>query len=267
MESIFEKSKNPYGNIAHVIAVMSGKGGVGKSSVSALVASSLTQRGLKVGILDADITGPSIPKIFGVHGPIQTEENAMLPVKSQNGTQIISSNLLLEHEDDPVIWRGPMIGGMIKQFFEEVRWGDLDCLVVDLPPGTGDVPLTVMQTLPLDGLIVVTSPQELVTMIVKKAIHMADRMRVPIYGLIENMSYFECPCCGTKTDIYGESKAAAVADSSGIPLLGRLPIRPDVARLSDAGKIEEIPTTMPEFFSEITDNLMVRLGKMPAPPQ
>lgn len=257
------KSKNQFGRIDQVIAVMSGKGGVGKSSVTALLASALNERGFQVGILDADITGPSIPKVFGVRGRLQTYDGHLLPAVSDHGVKLISSNLLLEHEDDPVIWRGPLVGGMIKQFFEEVDWGDLDCLLVDLPPGTGDVPLSVMQTLPVTGLVVVSSPQELVTMIVKKAIHMAAKMNIPVLGLIENYSYFECPDCGKRIEIFGKSKAQSIAAEAQIPLLGRLPIRPELAEKSDAGQIEAIHQANPEFFKEVIGNFLAQsnLGK------
>jgi ATP-binding protein involved in chromosome partitioning len=253
---IFEKLQNPYGAIKKVIAVMSGKGGVGKSSVTALLAAGLTEKGFKVGVLDADITGPSIPKLFGVHGRVTTAGNIMLPQESVKGTKLMSINFLLEKEDDPVIWRGPLLGGVIKQFFEEVDWGDLDFLIVDLPPGTGDVPLTVMQSLPLSGLVVVTSPQELVAMIVRKAIHMAEQMPVPIFGLIENMSYFECPDCKRRTEIFGKSATAEVAQNAGLPLLGRLPILPEVAQLGDEGRIEAVNDLCLGFFDGIVEGLL-----------
>ncbi|HEY8463298.1 MAG TPA: Mrp/NBP35 family ATP-binding protein [Bacillota bacterium] len=255
-EQVFAKLHNPYGTINQVIAVMSGKGGVGKSSVTALLASGLTQKGFKVGVLDADITGPSIPKLFGVKGRAEAIGNIIQPKVSVKGTKLMSINFLLEQEDAPVIWRGPLLAGVVKQFFEEVDWGELDFLVVDLPPGTGDVPLTVMQSLPLSGLIVVTSPQELVALIVKKAIHMAEKLQIPILGLIENLSYFECPECNKKTEIFGKSTAAAVARNTGIPLLGRLPLRPEVAQLGDEGKIEAVNDICLGFFEEIVEELL-----------
>jgi ATP-binding protein involved in chromosome partitioning len=253
---VFEKLRNQYGVIKNVIAVMSGKGGVGKSSVTALLAAGLTEKGLKVGVLDADITGPSIPKLFGVKGRVATAGNSILPQTSVKGTKLMSINFLLENEDEPVIWRGPLLGGVIKQFFEEVDWGDLDYLVVDLPPGTGDVPLTVMQSLPLSGLVVVTSPQQLVTLIVKKAIHMAEQMQIPILGLIENMSYFECPDCKRRTEIFGKSTTAEVAQKAGITLLGRLPIISEVAQLSDEGRIEAVNDICLGFFDGIVEGLL-----------
>lgn len=255
-QHVFEKLHNPHGTIKHVVAVMSGKGGVGKSSVTALLASTLTQKGYKVGVLDADITGPSIPKVFGVKARAEAIGNVIQPLKSVKGTKLMSINFLLEQEDAPVIWRGPLIAGVVKQFYEEVNWGDLDFLVVDLPPGTGDVPLTVMQSLPLSGLIVVSSPQELVALIVKKAIHMAAQMQIPVLGLIENMSYFECPDCKRKTEIFGKSTAAEVAQTFGIPLLGRLPIIPEVAALSDEGKVEAVNDICLGFFDGIVEEVL-----------
>jgi Mrp family chromosome partitioning ATPase len=255
-QHVFEKLRNPYGTIKKVIAVMSGKGGVGKSSVTALLASGLTAKGFQVGVLDADITGPSIPKLFGVHGRVTTAGNIILPQESVKGTKLMSINFLLEKEDDPVIWRGPLLGGVIKQFFEEVDWGDLDFLLVDLPPGTGDVPLTVMQLLPLSGLVVVTSPQELVAMIVNKAIHMAQQMQIPILGLIENLSYFECPDCKRRVEIFGKSATADVAQKAGLPLLGRLPIMPEVAQLGDEGRIEAANDICLGFFDQIVEDLL-----------
>ncbi len=251
------KSQNPFGRIDQVIAVMSGKGGVGKSSVTALLASALKERGFQVGILDADITGPSIPKLFGVAGRLQTYDGHIIPAESGHGVKMVSSNLLLENEEDPVIWLGPLVGGMIKQFFEEVDWGDLDFLLVDLPPGTGDVPLSVMQTLPVTGLVMVSSPQKLVAMIVKKAIHMAERMQIPVVGLIENYSYFQCPDCRKRVEIFGASRAQSIAAEVRIPLLGRLPIRPELAEKGDAGQIEAVHRDEPEFFKEVTDNFLV----------
>jgi ATP-binding protein involved in chromosome partitioning len=256
---VFEKLQNPYGAIKNVIAVMSGKGGVGKSSVTALLASGLTEKGFKTGVLDADITGPSIPKLFGVHGRVTTAGNIILPQESVKGTKLMSINFLLEKEDEAVIWRGPLLAGVVKQFFEEVDWGDLDFLLVDLPPGTGDVPLTVMQSLPLSGLVVVASPQQLVAMIVKKAIHMAQQMQIPILGLIENMSYFECPDCKRKVEIFGKSATAEVAQNTGLPLLGRLPLMPEVAQLSDEGRIETVNDICLGFFDAITDGLLQQL--------
>lgn len=254
----FEKIQNRYGIIKKVVAVMSGKGGVGKSSVTALLASALNKKGFRVGVLDADITGPSIPKVFGIKQKAEVIGEAILPPESVNGVKIMSINLLLENEEDPVIWRGPLIAGTVKQFYEQVDWGDLDYLVVDLPPGTGDVPLTVMQSLPLNGMIVVSSPQELVALIVKKAINMAGKLNIPILGLIENMSYFECPDCKRKTELFGKSRSQDVASETGIALLGRLPIIPEVAKLSDEGKIEAVESICPGFFDEVVTNLLAK---------
>ncbi|NLW06663.1 MAG: Mrp/NBP35 family ATP-binding protein [Clostridia bacterium] len=224
--------------IKHVIGVMSGKGGVGKSSVTSLLAVAFKKAGYKVGILDADITGPSIPRIFGVHRPPENIGNGLLPAQSVGGIKIMSLNLLLPNEDDPVIWRGPIISGAVKQFWTDVIWGDLDYLIVDLPPGTGDAPLTVLQSLPLDGLVIVSSPQELANMVVRKAVKMATNMKVKILGMVENMSYVSCPDCGKKLYIFGPSRAEAAAAEAGIPLLGSLPLDPELTALSDHGKIE-----------------------------
>ncbi|SFQ98413.1 Mrp/NBP35 family ATP-binding protein [Desulfoscipio geothermicus] len=230
--------QNDYNEIKHVIAVMSGKGGVGKSSVSALVALNLARKGYRVGILDADITGPSIPKLFGLSGRPEHDGNVVFAKQTDGGIKVMSLNLLLESEDQPVIWRGPVIAGAVKQFWTDVAWGKLDFLVVDLPPGTGDVPLTVMQSLPLDGVIIVTSPQDLANMVVKKAVNMANHMNVPILGFVENMSYLRCPDCGKEIKVFGESHAAALTTSMGLRLLERLPIDPALAELCDAGRIE-----------------------------
>ncbi|BCV21893.1 Mrp/NBP35 family ATP-binding protein [Moorella sp. Hama-1] len=226
-------------HIKHVIGVMSGKGGVGKSSVTALLALALKEEGYRVGILDADITGPSIPRIFGLHRPPEGTANGMIAPESDGGTRIMSLNLLLPHEDDPVIWRGPLIGGAVKQFWTDVIWGDLDYLLVDLPPGTGDAPLTVLQSLPLDGLVIVSSPQELAHMVVRKAVKMATIMNVRILGLVENMSFARCPGCGREIYIFGPSRAEAAAAEASIPLLGTLPLDPELTALSDNGRVEE----------------------------
>jgi len=253
--NIFNKSHNPYSSIKRTFAVMSGKGGVGKSSVTALLAAGLRRKGYKVGILDADITGPSIPKVFGIKGRAEVIGDIIIPRESVGGVKIISINLLLEKEDDPVIWRGPLLAGTVKQFYEQVDWGDLDFLAVDLPPGTGDVPLTVLQSLPLDGLIVVTSPQELVALIVKKAVKMAEKMEIPIWGFIENMSYLECPECRKKIEPFGKSRIEKVSGETGLPILGKLPILPELAELSDEGKIESVDLICGGFFEEIIENL------------
>lgn len=241
-------------DIKNVLAVMSGKGGVGKSSISGLLAVTLARRGFRVGILDADITGPSIPKMFGLKERPDATEQAIYPVKTPVlGIEVISLNLLLPNEDDPVVWRGPLLAGAVKQFWTDVAWGSLDYLIVDLPPGTGDVPLTVMQSLPLNGLIIVTSPQDLTNMVVKKAIKMARQMGVPILGMIENMSYLACPSCGEKIRLFGPSHGEEVARSMGILLLDVLPIDPELAALCDSGQIEnyqkDIMKDFPFFHS------------------
>lgn len=230
---------NAYSSIKHVIGVVSGKGGVGKSFVTASLAAAMRKKGYKVGILDADITGPSIPKMYGIHGQAVGNEQGILPAVAEDGTKIMSVNLLIDNEDAPVIWRGPVIAGAVKQFWTDVVWGELDYLFVDMPPGTGDVPLTVFQSLPVDGIIVVTSPQELVSMIVGKAVRMAEMMDIPVLGLVENMSYLTCPDCGKEIDVFGKSTVADVAKEYGIDVLGRLPIDPKLATACDNGEIED----------------------------
>lgn len=224
--------------VRKVIGVVSGKGGVGKSLVTSLLAVLLNRRGYSVGIMDADITGPSIPKAFGIHEKAEGIEGGILPVRSKTGIDIISINLLLENESDPVVWRGPVIAGVVKQFWSDVIWNDVDFLFVDMPPGTGDVPLTVFQSLPLDGIIVVASPQELVSMIVEKAVKMAAMMQIPIWGLVENMSYVECPDCGKKLSVFGESHIDEIGARYGIPVLAKIPINPALAKAVDQGVIE-----------------------------
>ena len=236
-QSLLEKP-NAMSNIGKVIGVVSGKGGVGKTLVSSLLAVSMQRLGKNVGIMDADITGPSIPKAFGIRQKADACEFGIIPAKSKMGLDIMSINLLLENESDPVVWRGPVIAGVVKQFWTDVIWKDIDCLVVDMPPGTGDVPLTVFQSLPVDGIVIVTSPQELVSMIVEKAVKMAKLMNIPILGIIENMSYFECPDCGKCHSIYGESHIEEIAAQYDIPVLAKLPIDPQLAKLCDQGTIE-----------------------------
>ena len=225
-------------SIKKVIGVVSGKGGVGKSLVTSMLAVLFNRRGYNTAVLDADVTGPSIPKIFGIHTGINTNEWGMLPAKSKTGIEVMSVNLLLENENAPVIWRGPVIAGAVKQFWTDVIWSDVDYMFVDMPPGTGDVPLTVFQSLPVDGIVIVTSPQELVSMIVAKAVNMAKMMNIPILGIVENMSYFQCPDCGKITSIFGESRIDSVAAENGTKILGRLPINPELARLCDDGVLE-----------------------------
>ncbi|MCD8051960.1 MAG: Mrp/NBP35 family ATP-binding protein [Clostridiales bacterium] len=247
---------NQYSNVKHVIAVMSGKGGVGKSMVTASLAVATAKLGYKVGILDADITGPSIPKSFGVHERAIGVDEGIVPAVTRTGVKIMSLNLLTEHETDPVVWRGPVIAGVVKQFWTDVYWGDIDYLFVDMPPGTGDVPLTVFQSLPVDGILVVTSPQDLVSMIVAKAVNMATLMNVPILGLIENYSYFECPDCGMRHRIFGESHIAEVAVENHLPVLAQLPIDPAIAAAVDAGMVENIePNGLADTASIVTSML------------
>jgi len=235
---------NSFSSIQKVIAVMSGKGGVGKSSVTSLLATSLSRKGKKVGILDADFTGPSIPKVFGLNDNMaKTGPMGILPEVTAGGIKVMSINLLMEKKDDPVIWRGPILSNTVKQFFSEVVWGDLDYLFIDLPPGTGDVPLTIMQSLPINGIVIVSSPQELVKLIVTKSIKMAKMLNVPLIGLVENMSYLECPDCKKIIKLFGESSIEEVSEETGIPVLARLPIDPEFAALCDSGKVEDYTKT------------------------
>lgn len=227
-------------NIKNVIAVVSGKGGVGKSLVTSLLASSMHKRGHHTAILDADITGPSIPKAFGIHQKAYANEFGLLPVKSKGGIDVMSINLLLDNDTDPVLWRGPVIAGAVGQFWSDVIWSDVDYMFVDMPPGTGDVPLTVFQSIPVKGIIVVASPQELVSMIVEKAVRMAEMMNIPVLGIVENMSYFECPDCGKRHSIFGESHIDETAAKHGISTVAKLPIDPSIAAACDQGRIEEV---------------------------
>lgn len=234
------EAMNAYSNIKHVIGVVSGKGGVGKSFVTSSLEVQMAKAGYKVGILDADITGPSIPKMFGAHGQLVGDEKGMYPYETKEGIKIVSINLLMEDEEAPVVWRGPVIAGAVKQFWNEAVWGDVDYLFVDMPPGTGDVPLTVFQSLPVDGIVIVTSPQELVQMIVKKAFHMANMMHIPVLGLVENFSYLKCPDCGKKIALFGESNIDEVAAKEGTRVLGKLPLDPAYAKAADAGAFYEM---------------------------
>lgn len=234
----FKKPLREGASVKKVIAVVSGKGGVGKSLVTSLLASEMQRRGHNCAVLDADITGPSIPKAFGMHEKAVGTENALLPCVSSTGIEVMSINLLLDDETDPVIWRGPVIGGVVTQFWTDVLW-DVDYLLVDMPPGTGDVTLSVFQSIPLSGIVVVASPQELVGMVVEKAVKMAEKMAVPIVGLVENMSYLVCPDCGRKIYLFGEGRSAEAAKKHGIPLLTQMPIDPQLAALTDEGRIEE----------------------------
>ncbi|MCQ2452604.1 MAG: Mrp/NBP35 family ATP-binding protein [Oscillospiraceae bacterium] len=234
-----KEASNANSTIPKVYAIVSGKGGVGKSLVTSLMAGNAARKGMKVGVLDADITGPSIPKAFGITQRAFSDGEAIIPCETEKGTKVMSVNLMLANDTDPVVWRGPVISGVVKQFWTDVAWGDIDCMFIDMPPGTGDVPLTVFQSLPIDGIIIVTSPQELVGMIVEKAVKMAEMMSVPVVGLVENMSYFECPNCKEKHHIYGESHIDEIAAAHGITKVAKIPMQSSLAGLCDAGKIED----------------------------
>ena len=236
----FRKILHEGSSVKKVIAVVSGKGGVGKSLVTSLMASEMQRRGYNAAVLDADITGPSIPKSFGVTEHARGTQEYLLPVTTHTGLQLMSINLILENETEPVVWRGPVIAGAVTQFWTDVLWTDVDYMFVDLPPGTGDVPLTVFQSLPIDGVIIVTTPQDLVGMIVAKAVNMANMMNVPVLGLVENMSYFKCPDCGKEHAIFGESKVEQIAREFGIEHTARLPIDPVIAAMVDAGEVESV---------------------------
>lgn len=238
----FLAAPNPRSRVGRLIGVLSGKGGVGKSMVTELLAVRLSREGRKTGILDADITGPSIPQAFGVKGPILQNQDGLIPPQSKGGVSLMSINLLLEHTTDPVAWRGPIISGTVKQFWSDVDWGTLDVLLVDMPPGTGDVALTVFQSLPLDGAIIVTTPQDLVSMIVSKAVNLEKMMprKVPILGVIENMSYLTCPHCREKINLFGRSHLEEFAAANGLPVLGRIPLDPALTQAVDEGRVEEV---------------------------
>lgn len=239
------EEQNIFSNIKHVVGVVSGKGGVGKSLVTASLANMMASQGYRVGIMDADITGPSIPKMYGLHGPAQVVDECIQPIRTKNGIQVMSINLLLPDEESPVIWRGPILAGMVKQFWTDVAWGELDYLFVDMPPGTGDVPLTVFQSLPVDGVVIVTSPQDLVQMIVKKAYNMAKAMNIPVLGVVENYSYLVCPDCGKKISVFGKSCIDEVAGELELPVLGKMPI--------DAGLAEAVEN---ERFYEVSNEYL-----------
>ena len=233
---------NPKASVKKVIAVVSGKGGVGKSTVTSLLAVGMSRKGKRVGVLDADITGPSAPTAFGVNECQGATQDGLYPALTKGGIQVMSINLLLDNSTDPVVWRGPVIAGAVKQFWTDVVWEDVDYMFVDMPPGTGDVPLTVFQSLPVDGIVIVTSPQDLVSMIVSKAVKMANMMKIPVLGFVENYSYLECPDCGKKIKVFGESKLDEVAAAFGLPVLARLPIDPHVAECYDGGLMETVNT-------------------------
>ena len=235
----FSVKLNENSSVKRVIGIISGKGGVGKSLITSMLAVNSNQKGYKTGILDADITGPSIPKAFGIHGRALSNGKTLMPKTSDTGIKVMSVNLILEKDTDPVIWRGPIVAGVVKQFWSDVEWGDIDFMFVDMPPGTGDVPLTVFQSLPVDGIVIVTSPQELVSMIVTKASNMAKMMNIPILGIVENMSYLTCPDCGKKINVFGETRVAEIAKEQGIDYFARVPIDPNISTAVDKGLIEQ----------------------------
>ena len=241
---------NALSSVKNVIAVVSGKGGVGKSTVTASLAVAMAKRGKKVAILDADITGPSIPTAFGIHQKATGTDQGIDPAYTTGGIKLMSLNLLTANETDPVVWRGPVIAGVVTQFWSDVVWGDVDYMFVDMPPGTGDVPLTVFQSLPVDGIVIVTSPQDLVSMIVAKAVKMANMMHIPVLGFVENYAYLECPDCGKKISVFGESKLDEIAEAFNLPILARLPIDPKVAASYDNGQMEDVDTSKMEKVLE-----------------
>lgn len=243
-------------SIKKVIGVVSGKGGVGKSMTSAMLAVLLNRRGHHTAVLDADVTGPSIPKLFGLHGRAAATEQGIIPVRTRTGIDVMSVNLLLENETDPVVWRGPVIAGAVKQFWQDVIWKDVDFMFVDMPPGTGDVPLTVFQSLPVDGIIVVTSPQQLVSLIVEKAVNMAAMMNVPVLGVVENMAWAVCPHCGERLYVFGESHVEEVAAAHGLPVLARCPLNPQLAKQADLGVIESFEGEILDKAADVIENLL-----------
>ena len=248
----FLEALNEHSSVKKVYGIVSGKGGVGKSLVTSLLASAMNKKGNKTAILDADLTGPSIPKVFGIHEKAFADDRGIIPVTSKGGVEVMSINLLLQNETDPVVWRGPVIAGTVKQFWTDVIWEDVDYMFIDMPPGTGDVPLTVFQSIPVDGIIIVTSPQELVSMIVEKAVKMAQMMNIPIYGIVENMSYYVCPDCGKKHAIYGESHIDETAERFGIKNIAKLPIDSNIANYCDKGDIEGLDVSyLDEFLKEM----------------
>ena len=253
-QSLLEPT-NELNSIKKVIGVVSGKGGVGKSMVSASLATLMKRKGYEVGLMDADITGPSIPKMFGVNARAASAEGGIMPEITHSGIKMMSINLLMENPESPVVWRGPVIAGAVKQFWSDVIWGETDYLFIDCPPGTGDVPLTVFQSIPLDGIVIVTSPQDLVSLIVKKAYNMAKLMNIPVLGIVENMSYVKCPDCGKEFHIFGKSETQSVADELGIPLLDKMPIDTTLATLADEGHIERLDT----HYLDNTANVIEKL--------
>ena len=241
-------------SVKHIIGVVSGKGGVGKSLVTSMLAVTMQRLGYKCAILDADITGPSIPKAFGLKAPVEGDDNGMIPPTTTSGIDIMSVNLLLEDESRPVIWRGPVIAGTVKQFWSNTIWHDIDYMFIDCPPGTGDVPLTVFQSIPLDGIVIVSTPQDLVSMIVSKAANMAQMMNIPVYGLVENMSYVKCPDCGKEIKVFGDSHIEEIAENFGYDLLGRIPIDPKLTALVDKGWIEMMDNDYLDVAAQIIEN-------------
>lgn len=253
---------NQYSRVGKVIGVVSGKGGVGKSLVSTLLATELSRRDMKVAVMDADITGPSIPKAFGLTGTcVASPFGGIEPMSTKTGIEVMSINLLLENTSSPVVWRGPVIAGTVKQFWSDVVWGDIDVMVIDCPPGTGDVPLTLFQSIPLDGIVVVTSPQELVSMIVEKAVNMAHLMKIPVLGVVENMSYVKCPDCGKEIKVFGESNVESVAKDHGLKVLAKIPLDPKLSALSDKGMMELFENDYIEKVADIVEALPVKENK------
>lgn len=259
-QDLIEKT-HELNSIKRVIGVVSGKGGVGKSLVTSTLAVLMRRKGYNVGVLDADITGPSIPKMFGINRKAEGSEFGIYPERTHNNINVMSINLLLEKDDSPVIWRGPIIAGTVKQFWTDVIWGDIDYLFLDMPPGTGDVPLTVFQSIPLDGIVIVTSPQDLVSLIVKKAYNMAKSMKIPVLGIVENMSYLKCPDCGKVINLYGESRITEIAASLGLEVLGKMPIDPKVAELCDNGEIEKFDNSYLDSAVEYIEKNLVPQSK------
>lgn len=254
----FRAGLHPESSVKRVIGIVSGKGGVGKSLITSMLAAKTRAKGYKTAIIDADITGPSIPKAFGITSRLGvTEEGLMIPATTSTGIQVVSTNLILEEDTDPVIWRGPILAGIVKQFWSEALWKDIDFMYIDMPPGTGDVPLTVFQSLPVDGIIIVTSPQMLVSMIVKKAINMADKMQIPVLGIIENMSYFICDQCNKKHEIYGPSTVDQIADEFGLKVLAKIPMHLETAGAVDRGEVEYLEA---EWFDEAADAVIKALS-------
>ncbi len=259
-ERQIEKARlNDLSSVNHVIGVVSGKGGVGKSLVTSLLATALNKSMYHIGILDADITGPSIPSSFGIHGQARGDGQYIFPISSSEGIDIISANMFLENEDDPVLWRGSLISSMVTQFYTDVYWNNIDYLICDMPPGTGDVALTIFQSLPVDGIVIVTSPQELVSMIVRKAVKMANMMNIPILGIVENMAYVECPNCKEKIEIFGHSHVEEIAKNYNLKILGRIPFNPEIAKAVDEGNVEAIDSNI--YLADLVKEIKIMGGK------